>query len=298
MQYHDIDYIKRLLSEVANEATYDMLWRHVCRNPHALTIIEKKKDEIHWDSFYYSPYNPKTFGVLENKLKNNPQSIANWDWDALTQMPEVFCLVQATLNQQCKNWRNPIVVYFRFASNTHPDAIAQLEQAIENIGPSKYLHWDELSGNPSAIHILEKYLYTGYVDWDNLSGNPNAIHLLERNLDRVSWWKLSQNPNAIHLLERNPEKIRWNYLAINPSPDAVRLLKPNLDKLNYVGWFNLGRNPNVALIMGKLDRNKMRTKCADFARELAEAVFHPSRLLILCDTYDMNLVDYMEALGD
>jgi cystathionine beta-lyase/cystathionine gamma-synthase len=28
-----------------------------------------------------------------------------------------------------------------------------------------------------------------------LSGNPAAIHLLEKNQDKVVWWEFSHNPN-------------------------------------------------------------------------------------------------------
>ena len=38
------------------------------------------------------------------------------------------------------------------------------------------------------------------VSWSSLSGNPNAIHILEKNMDKVSWYGLSGNPNAIHIL--------------------------------------------------------------------------------------------------
>ena len=33
-----------------------------------------------------------------------------------------------------------------------------------------------------------------------MSGNPNAVHILEKNLDCVEWYYLSNNPNAIHLI--------------------------------------------------------------------------------------------------
>ena len=54
--------------------------------------------------------------------------------------------------------------------------------------------------------MLFKPLYTenknnsSKVDWDWLSGNPNAIHILEKNLDKVDWRDLSMNLNAINLL--------------------------------------------------------------------------------------------------
>ena len=30
--------------------------------------------------------------------------------------------------------------------------------------------------------------------WNGLSGNPSAIHLLESNQDKINWFRLSQNP--------------------------------------------------------------------------------------------------------
>jgi hypothetical protein len=54
-------------------------------------------------------------------------------------------------------------------------------------------------------------------DWDKLSGNPNAIHLLEKNLDKVIWGQLSGNPNAIHILEKNLDKVNWGVLSCNPN---------------------------------------------------------------------------------
>jgi hypothetical protein len=33
-----------------------------------------------------------------------------------------------------------------------------------------------------------------------LSGNPSAIHLLEGNIDKIDWPTLSGNINAIHLI--------------------------------------------------------------------------------------------------
>ena len=47
------------------------------------------------------------------------------------------------------------------------------------------------------------------INWEYLSGNPNAIHLLEKNIDKIDWYMLSRNPNAIHLLEKHPDKIDW-----------------------------------------------------------------------------------------
>jgi hypothetical protein len=40
---------------------------------------------------------------------------------------------------------------------------------------------------------------------------------------------LNPNPNAIHLLEPNPEKINWQFLSENPN--AIHLLEANPQKI-------------------------------------------------------------------
>ncbi len=131
-----------------------------------------------------------------------------------------------------------------------------------------------LSGNPSAIHILERNQHL--IDWSVLSGNPAAIHLLEQNQDKIHWRSLSGNPMAIHLLEANPDKIDWELLSKNSNPKAIQWLEENPDKicgfwlsqnqnpaaihliqqnLDKIDWFYLSRNPLVMhFLEGNLDK--------------------------------------------
>lgn len=212
------------------------------------------------------------------------------------------------------------------ALSTNPNAIHILEKHLKNIS------WRELSRNPNAIPLLEKNL--DKVSWRELSLNPNAIPLLEKHLDRVCWFELANNPNGIPLLEkhkyigpdivycanlfRNPnavhllESVPWHDRLSHPidnyinqmaeNLNAGHLIKQHLDKLHsgwlHSGWSGLGKNPNVAQILGTLDCAQMRANCCAFARELAEHVFHPARLLRLCERYGMDLADFMELIGD
>ena len=71
-------------------------------------------------------------------------------------------------------------------------------------------------------------------DWRLLSGNPNAIHIIERNLDKVDWTILSGNPNAIWLLERNIDKVDWTMLSRNTNPNAIHIMKMMKNNLDNV----------------------------------------------------------------
>jgi hypothetical protein len=81
-----------------------------------------------------------------------------------------------------------------------------MEYCESNVWVYEILDWVK-----NASNELEK------LDWYRLSGNPNAIHLLEKNQEKIVWRYLSDNPNAMHLLEKNQEKIYCNALSGNPS---------------------------------------------------------------------------------
>ena len=108
--------------------------------------------------------------------------------------------------------------------------------------------------------------------WHALSGNPNAIHILEKNLDKVSWNALSINPNAIHILEKNLDKVDWYGLSGNPN--AIHILEKNLDK---VDWYVLSRNPNIFEYDYKEIKNTLFNENG-FVEELMMNRFHPSNM--------------------
>jgi len=154
-----------------------------------------------------------------------------------------------------------------------------------------------LTTNPNAIHILEKNLYR--VNWRFLSLNSNAIHLLEKNLDKVDWYNLSRNPKGVDILKQHFDKVHWTSELLK-NPDAVELIKKMLaqETNTDIRWFYLGMNPNVKQIICNLDYEAMKQNCNSFAQELAEYVYHPVRLMRLCDTYGLDLEEYMDLLGD
>ena len=64
---------------------------------------------------------------------------------------------------------------------------------------------------------LVEWILVEKLHWDWLSANPTAIHLLEQNKDKIYWDSLSLNPAAIHLLEQHKAKINWDRISENPS---------------------------------------------------------------------------------
>jgi hypothetical protein len=125
--------------------------------------------------------------------------------------------------------------------------------------------------NPKFLK-LRKWIQIDKVHWDALSKNPNAIHILEKNLDKVDWEWLSSNPNAIHILEKNLDKVDWDGLSLNPN--AIHILEKNLDK---VDWYRLSRNPNIFEYDYKEIKNTLYNDNG-FVEELMMNRFHPSNM--------------------
>ena len=78
--------------------------------------------------------------------------------------------------------------------------------------------------------------------------------------------------------------------------DAVPLVEISLVILSKIKWLFLSKNPNAIHLFAQLDREKMREKCKEFARELLSYVLHPARLMRLASTFVMDLEEYMEQL--
>jgi len=85
------------------------------------------------------------------------------------------------------------------------------------------------------------------------------------------------------------DKICWFWLSGNPI--AIALLENNMDKVNRV---KLSRNPNAIHLLCKLDYLSMKENMSRMSEELASVVFHPKRLLKICDDYNIEFDEVMD----
>ena len=129
-------------------------------------------------------------------------------------------------------------------------------------------------------------------------GQPSYILDMIDSFEK-NWYYLCANPNAIHLLEQIRKKKKWSYRSRSKSfwkglsfnPNAIHLLEQNMDK---VEWELLSENPNAIHILFPFDYEKMKEANKTFAEELASYVFHPERMMMLSEVYN---VDFMDLLG-
>ena len=100
------------------------------RNPHAIRLLEKNQNKIHWESLSGNP------GAI-HLLEQNPDKI---NWELLSGNPRAIHLLE----------QNPTKINWELLSG-NPGAIHLLEQ-----NPDK-INWNNLSENPNAIPLLKKH---------------------------------------------------------------------------------------------------------------------------------------------
>ncbi len=196
-------------------------WYGLSSNPNAMYLLEENIDKIDWCEL---SHNTSAVHLLESEEKNSGffkfifrkgRYKSRINWNMLSLNPSAICLLKR--NQNKIDWIN-------LSQNTSEWAIHLLEQNPEKID------LDCLSFNSSewAIRLLEQNIERfDEIGWNFLSGNPSAICLLEKNRDKIDWWSLSSNPSGIHLLKKyidtktstaeTHEKVNWGQLSQNPA---------------------------------------------------------------------------------
>lgn len=305
----------------------DLIWSEVSDHPRIVSLLDRCLDQVDWTIL---AKNPNAVHLLEERaekenggtsfwmnLSKNPNAIHLLErypdkicWLTVTTNPNALHLVEQHLaNSELR--AHPRAIWQNLASNSNPEALLILKRYMKE---DLHTASSALCANPHAIPFIERHLDSGFINWFNLSQNPNAVHLLEQHPDKVVWSSLFKNPNprAFALLKRHLEETweqilerrsqdvcSWCWYELVRNPNAVDILKNNLDKLDRLGWICLSQNPNVDQILGNvLNKDVMRANCQPFACELAEKVFHPTRLMHICEVYGngMDLADYMELI--
>ena len=242
------------IGEFMNDSYILKDWFMLSENPSVVSLLFKNQDKISVTLLLSNP-NPKVLPLIKSKLNENP----NLPNILFQSNPNTFELI-----------RMHEIHWPTLCSNTHPKAIALLQQMIDD-GRSNELDWNILSTNPAAISILETN--QDKIIWKTLSSNPAAMHLLLEHQDKIKYMQLCKNthPLAIELIKELPKEwIYWPYLSANPS--AIDFLEENQE---YINWYYLSLNPAIF----RYNYPKMANiRNQIIYEELLSVALHPSRI--------------------
>lgn len=85
-------------------------------------------------------------------------------------------------------------------------------------------------------------------------------------MDIIDWDGLSSNPcpEAIILLKENMDKINWSELSYNTNMEVMELFAQNEDKTDRFNWVSLSRNPGIFKDRKQLINQKIIEFCNEY----------------------------------
>jgi hypothetical protein len=281
-------------------------WLDVANNPHLFELYKDKiEDETvitdaEWKRLSGNPKAIKMVLALAALAKTTGRKIDMYGLSGNTSTRAIKYLISQEDKED--------ISWSLLSANTNPNAIKflSLPENYDNID------WEQLSGNSNvnAVKLLrkkwekEKELmetdmkkYNALkkkdglmVYWNIVSKNTNkyAIRLLRKKIaeeeklasqapkkgkgnvlpfENVDWANLSGNPSpeALLLLKENIEKINWKVLCGNINPDVIDLLRERLkDKPSDINWEVLSGSQNPRAIE-LLEENKEKIHWGEFS---------------------------------
>lgn len=105
-------------------------------------------------------------------------------------------------------------------------------------------------------------------------------------------------PILVPEILKTPEriaKIEWEYFSCNPHPEAIRMLRQNLDK---VCWQTLDSNPNLDMFLCIISYhyNQMFESKNLLHAELIEVYYSPARLTRMAERLGMSFADVLNVI--
>lgn len=119
------------------------------------------------------------------------------------------------------------------------------------------INWVLLCKNKNAMNFIEeniKYIKNNFKCWSELSIQPYALPILEKYHDKINWNFLSHNPNALHLLEENPDKIDSSHICLNTNMNVCKILMDE-NIILFKMWNYIYSNSGCMELIKKQDIN-------------------------------------------
>jgi hypothetical protein len=266
----DQTFIKFLLDE-----NYDIPWSRIWTISKVIRLLLKKFPDpnlINWNQLSqntsYKAIELLKAKMIEEKLliEQNPKAYESLDsikkisWQYLSKNPKAIQLLTNKAQEEKKIREENPTAYYKLrckvdwsALSRNPKAIKLLEEkaieekelkdknlkSYEKLDNSQKINWYDLSSNPKAIKLLEE---KAIEEKELREKNPEYYKSSYYNT-KIDSKKLSANPRAIQLLQQYPEYIDLSGLCENPN--AVNLIKKNIDKLTKENWYILSSNPCI-----------------------------------------------------
>jgi len=229
-----ISFIKAYKDEISKMSCFCSLCRNT--NPDVIPIITQFTNKFKKCCWEVLCSNPNAFPIINNSKTLSKISGYNaWCFLCANSNPDIIALIGNhidKLDQFC--WRT-------LCKNPCPQIIPIIEHNLDKI--DKYYCWSYLCSNTNAIHIIKERL-------DNIITKPEYFNIITPTPNSVLLnysvlLNLCLNINALDLIEKYEDKLDLlllEQLSCLRNSHAIRIVKRNVDKLNYECWTRLWQN--------------------------------------------------------
>lgn len=255
-------------------------WTWLSANPAAMEILLWHTDKIDWSGLSRNPA-PEAIQLLREH-----RSLIDWREFSKNRSPEAVDMMIKNIRKV--SWDN----LFENPAATNPILYSQ-EIVLHELA--------NLAANPEMTHVVREHMSEFLAScendedaetlfWYNLSCNPAAIDILEKYPEKIEWYELSQLPEAMHMIEK---KLRFgfrNFLinGLSQNPAAIDKLE-RLYKRGVVDWSNLSTNPAIF----EYDYAAMRAEKEDLHMEMMAVFWQPENVVVMMECDD----DYTTVLN-
>lgn len=298
-----IKLIPELETALVESLTYDDWWHRV---PAIIPNHKKRLSSFH----IKNSLNDFITNLCEY---NNPQNCEYMLWTYLSCNPSAMELLLMFQKNIC---------FSMLAYNTEPNAMYLIEPNLISTYNRYCQHYNQLSSNPSAVHLLKKYKKLVNIGYLMFNPNPELLDLILQNdfVKQTNIWDtyflgnvismdlflcylgdgvremlttlrfpLTTNEEDVQTLKNiiNEKVFSWYYLCSNPHPYAIKILRLFPEKIHSL----IVTNPcddaydlicNTLKEFAKTDRIIIKNLCKNI---------NP-RILKLLDDYSPDLYDW------
>ena len=221
-----------------------ILWRPLCENPNALTMIEER---IEFDkTLSEDEYRERYLNNNDERLMP-PGEYNTVHWGTLSINKNAIDLIKKKMEEE---EHLTIDEYNRLRENDRLDWAA--------IG---------LNSNPNAMYLLNKK--RSAIEWFTLSSQKNAMSLFIKDKFKAEKLIMATNPDILFSMH-GTQKLDWRMLSSNTA--AIELIKEHLlfeksipldtynytDSANKIDWWELAKNPKAMPIIIKFIEDYIR----------------------------------------
>lgn len=261
---------------------FDLVWFSL--NPHPY-VTEVLFSSNYMERFYHDE-------------KDNDYSKWERIWTNFQKNPsrEALHLIQMRCAREVRDYEL-IYAHPHFFRDEHNHETAENDLSFEDSTDYFVKYFPGILRNPSpeAIELVDLHFNSVPANmrlmtpeyWQDLARNPCGLELV------LKWWPL---------LDAEKTESAWLGLLANPNPSAMPWIEAHWEDLKLSPQSDafrraLSSNPNAVHLLVKLDLDKMRVKCQPFAEDLLKFVLSPSWICKVCETYQVEPMDYVDLLN-